>query len=408
MLTYYTYLDYINQLEQGKLMINIRIHDIDLRNINLCNYSNNFYLLFKLQKKIYEASKKCHSSLVHGLQKLLISLSSIKLLAKNIVSKTIEQNNNLKIQYISYLKIKRDNFKEFDKEINKQILCWLLDSEWKPKIESSSFSNRNFLLKISALYKEQYAYQISCLIYQPIIIPKFIQKQYLLKKLQSFSWVNNKISSLLEQEYGINSFYSLDKIIRNIIIRKYNLLILLHEILSTGFEWVIIRQIKACLKSYIVYLEIYITPIDIIYFSKNIAILRRIQLVLKKFLHSLGLHFYFNKINSVNNTINMDNITFYSLLKENIINLKPKPHTEAIKQLTWLVKNTLYSKNKFGKIRAKTNLSLKKNILKINSIVIKWYQYFACIISRFSLWKITLIIDEIIYRWAKKNIKPIK
>ena len=76
-------------------MVNILIHDIDLSNkiINLHNYSNNFYLLFKLQKKIYNASRQCNLSLVHGLQKLLLSLQSIKFLAKHIIKKTIVQNN---------------------------------------------------------------------------------------------------------------------------------------------------------------------------------------------------------------------------------------------------------------------------------------------------------------------------
>ena len=98
-------------------MVNILIHDIDLSNkiINLHNYSNNFYLLFKLQKKIYNASRQCNLSLVHGLQKLLLSLQSIKFLAKHIIKKTIVQNN-------IYIKKKKIFCKKIDQEINKQIL----------------------------------------------------------------------------------------------------------------------------------------------------------------------------------------------------------------------------------------------------------------------------------------------
>ena len=124
-------------------MVNILIHDIDLSNkiINLHNYSNNFYLLFKLQKKIYNASRQCNLSLVHGLQKLLLSLQSIKFLAKHIIKKTIVQNN-------IYIKTKKIFCKKIDQEINKQILYWSLDSEWKPRIESNLLKNQNFLQKI--------------------------------------------------------------------------------------------------------------------------------------------------------------------------------------------------------------------------------------------------------------------
>jgi hypothetical protein len=398
MLTYYTYLDYINQLEQGKQIMNIIIYDIDLSNkiINPHNYSNNFYLLFKLQKKIYNASRKCHLSLVHGLQKLLLSLQSIKCLATNIVNKTIVQN-------YTYIKSKKIYSKKIDQEINKQILCWSLDSEWKPRIESNLLKNQNFLQKIKLLYKAQYKYQISCLVYQTIIISKFIHKKYLLTKLQSFSWINKQISSLLQTESCINYLYNSNRSI--IDTSKYILLKLLHDILCIGFQWIIIRQIQARSNNYHLYLQLITTSINIIYISQNTNVLSLIKLILTKFLYNLGIYYFFNKKNIVNYQIDMNDLTFHCFFYKSIIRLEPAPSKQAIKKLIWLIKNVLYWKNKFGKIRAKTNLLLKKAISKINILVLEWYKYFSSVVPKLYLFKITPVIDEIIYRWAKKKYK---
>nr|UEQ12257.1 hypothetical protein orf59 [Batrachospermum sp.] len=244
--------------------------------------------------------------------------------------------------------------------------------------------------------------------YQSVIRSKFIQKQYLLKKLQSFSFINNQISLLLITENGINYSSSLDKSINNNISYKYTVLILLYQILCVGFEWVGIRQIKSCLYNYSEYLPVVINPINIIFLSQNINILQKVQLILKKFLYNLGLNACINKINIINSQINIAYITFYNEFQKGILKLKPKPHIEAIKQLIGLVKNILYCKNKFGKIRAKTNLSLQKIISKINILLIQWYKYFQRITSKLYLSKITSIIDEIIYRWAKKKYKTNK
>ena len=379
-------------------MVNILIHDIDLSNkiINLHNYSNNFYLLFKLQKKIYNASRQCNLSLVHGLQKLLLSLQSIKFLAKHIIKKTIVQNN-------IYIKTKKIFCKKIDQEINKQILYWSLDSEWKPRIESNLLKNQNFLQKIKLLYKAQYNYQISCLVYQTIIISKFIHKKYLLAKLQSFSWTNTQVALLLQTEYCINYCYLPD---RNIInTDKCTLLVLLHDILCIGFQWIIIRQIKAYSSSYNLYLQLITTSINIVYLSQNINILKLIKLIVTKFLCNLGVYYYFTKINNINYSINIDDFNFYCFLYKSRIRLEPTPSQQAIKKLIWLVKSILYSKNKFGKIRAKTNLLLETTISKINILVLKWYKHFSALVSPSYLFKITLVIDEIIYQWAKKKYK---
>lgn len=379
-------------------MINILIHDIDLSNkiINLHNYSNNFYLLFKLQKKIYNASRQCNLSLVHGLQKLLLSLQSIKFLAKHLISKTIVQNN-------TYIKAKKIFCKKNDQEINKQMLHWSLDSEWKPRFESNLLKNQNFLQKIKLLYRAQYKYQISCLAYQTIIISKFIHKRYLLAKLQSFSWINTQVTLLLQTEYCINYFYPPN---RNIIdTNKCMLLVLLYDILCIGFQWIITRQIKAYSYNYNLYLQLITTSINIIYLSQNINILKLIKLTVTKFLYNLGVHYHFKKINIINYSIDIDDFNFYCFLYKSRIRLEPTPSKQAIKKLMWLVKSILYSKNKFGKIRAKTNLLLEKTISKINILVLKWYKHFSALVSPSYLFKITLVVDKIIYQWAKKKYK---
>jgi Group II intron, maturase-specific domain len=330
-------------------------------------------------------------------------LKSIKSLAESIINKNIKQNNTLRAQCIHCIGIKK-----IDQEINKLMLYWSLDPEWKPKIESISLTNQNLINHIYLLDKIQYTYHTSCLMYQTVIISKFIQKQYLLKKLQSFSFINNQISLLLIKENGVNYYSSLDKSINDNIIYKYTVLTLLYQILCVGLEWVGIRQIKSCLYNYSVYLPVVINPINIIFVIQNINILKNVQLVLKKFLYNLGLNVCINKINIINSQINIAYITFYNEFQKGTLRLKPKPHIEAIKELVRLVKNILYRKNKFGKIRAKTNLSLQKIISKINILLIQWYRYFQSITSKIYLSKITSIIDEVIYRWAKKKYKTNK
>lgn len=76
----------------------------NLSGINEVNTS--YYYLYNLQKGIYQASKEGHFSLAHSLQKLLLYLPSIKLLAKSTLKQKIEhikKDNNSAIKKKFYL-----------------------------------------------------------------------------------------------------------------------------------------------------------------------------------------------------------------------------------------------------------------------------------------------------------------
>jgi len=388
-------------------VLDITIHDMNLFNkFNQYNYLNICYILFKLQKKIYEASKKCQVSLVHGLQKLLLSLSSIKLLAKDLVNNIDQANKAIKVQY----KIEEEDYKlnnnAIEQEINKKFIYWLLESEWKAKIEVNSFYYSNLLERIKFLYTIKYDQQILYFKYQKIIFPTHIRKEYLLTKLQSFLWIKQQVLFALKTEYCIHPFHSLNNSIKKNNNNINLLFILLSNILYVGFKWINIRQIKSSFNDYSLCWQILITPVQIIYFSQKIENLYMMKLIMRNFLHNLGLYFFNDHLGNptnINNYCDFGFMIFKCRYNKPFIYLESKPSIEAIKQLTKSIKNIIYSKNKLGKIKARTNLSLQTIIHHLNIIFKLWQKSFSEMVLKPCLLKIIFVIDEIIYRWMKKK-----
>nr|UEQ11923.1 hypothetical protein [Kumanoa mahlacensis] len=390
-------------------MQDITIYNIDLRiQLNQYYYSNTPYILFKLQKKIYEASKQCNLSLVHGLQKLLISLSSVQLLAKNKVHKNVLKNNAVKEKY----EITQINDQVFDKilkkEINKKITYWLLEAEWKAKTEFNSTVQKHALKKFELLQTIAYSQKVFYLEFKQIVHPKHIQIQYLILKLQSFNWINKQIISILETEYNVNSWYKSNQFNKQNLINGRVLFHLLSEIIHIGFRWSIFRQTKAHQYNYdnLLFWEVITTPTQILYFDQGSENLYQVQLIIQNFLKKIDFFLIKTKIcciTSLNNVFCFGYIIFTLKITGFLKFIKIKPNTLFIKTLIKSIKNNIYHKDKLGKIRANTNITLKSLIDKLNSQSKTYQQYLSQIIDKSYLRNIACIIDEIIYRWMKKK-----
>jgi hypothetical protein len=392
-------------------MLDISINDIYLNNkLNLYNYRSIFNVLFKLQKKIYEASKKCHLLLVHGLQKLLISLTSIKFLAKYLTAKTLKKRNIIKVKN-TFNKISNITSKSINnKELNKKILYWLLESEWNAKIDSNSLICKDIVKKIHLLHKIKYSEKVVCLHYESIIFPKLIRPEYLIAKLQSFSWINKNILITLRTEFCMHYLQSLYNPI-NIYNKNIHFLFgLLSNIVYIGFKWISYRQIKTNLKKYYFCKDIRITPGQILYFSQNNKELHMLKQIITDFLNNLGFYFHNNDVIHliiIHKYLDYNFLSFHLQSYGFIKTLNLKPSVKAIKYMQRLIKNTIYIKDKLGKIKAKTNLSLKKVIYKLNKLLYIWEQYFSQIVplSKSYLKDILYLSNEITYRWMKKKYK---
>ena len=348
------------------------------------------YNLFYLQKKIYQASKECHFSLVQSLQKLLISLSSIKILAYVKVQETITKSNVSKdnISVYNYLELSSD----LSILIRKQIILWCLQPEWQPKIEASRVNQD--LTKDECNPKNQ-----NNIYYLKTEISfKNIKTQYVLAKLQTIQWISEVITDCLYN----NSFVQSINSSLNSIFKGDNLYFLIQSILVNGISWNLFRQTMLKMKRSVdtaIFFEhlkrkIYLYKID------------KLKLSTKKILLYLMSDL---------------NFTAKSLRAHNIWKLKYiNPKTQVIiselpllqndfykiyyNEFFYSLQNILFHKDKFGRLRTNTQLSMSTVSYKVNDLINKHNYHFSKTKNDVSL-KINKQIREIVYRWAKKNCK---
>nr|SCW22963.1 Hypothetical protein ORF_3 [Nemalion sp. H.1444] len=135
--------------------------------------------LFYLQKKIYLASRECNLSLIHSLQKLLVSSSSINILANHLATKRCkkvlsgvgEHKNSKLLRY----------------QVNKLISNWCLEAEWKHRLAN----------KFGCVYNNTSIYYTHCQ-----VIPSNSQSikntdvKYVARRLQTIKWLKTNIEKL--------------------------------------------------------------------------------------------------------------------------------------------------------------------------------------------------------------------
>nr|YP_009315121.1 hypothetical protein P8471_pgp133 [Titanophycus setchellii]SCW23576.1 conserved_ORF_3 [Titanophycus setchellii] len=329
--------------------------------------------LFFLQKKIYQASQECNTVLVHSLQKLLISLTSIRGLAADI------QKTNLDI--IDQRKNTLDVVKPLGiNDTDELLILWCLEAEWKPKIKIC------YKLRYQINHITKWSHIYIC---NPTSLQN-IDKQYILSKMQSMKWIYQKIRCYLDKQYFIQERTKVPLKYKNTI--QFKLVDLLYMILTLGIDWNYYRQklsymidkktIDFCLFS-----DIYIFNTKDHYDTLN-------KEILKKFLYNIGiLTFRFLETDCLCKTLTK------------IKHIQNNHKRNSLNELMLSIKSLLYSKNNLGYYRIRLHMPIKVITNQVSKLISTWTAYHY----RFKDYICTIrLYEDIFYvlkSWAKKNKK---
>nr|YP_009313892.1 Hypothetical protein ORF_3 [Hommersandiophycus borowitzkae]SCW22146.1 Hypothetical protein ORF_3 [Hommersandiophycus borowitzkae] len=319
------------------------------------------YNLFYLQKRIYQASKECNTELVHSLQKLLISLKSIQRLADIIVHQKLENipTNSRNIQ-----------------GIHEQLVLWCLEAEWQAKIYQVYRVRQN------------HHYTQKWLLYTNFnTIPfQHIDRQYIIDKLQTVSWIKSKLDVCLSRGKFSQICSSKRKLYEHI---KITFLIM--TILQNGIDWLYYQQKtqNVCSQDYnmeVLYNGLYTLKK---YRKSDVWVSK----ILNQFFHNIGIIYQclssicisMNDIISLRNYITL----YYRQIAANDIILS--------------IRNVIYHKDYLGRYRLNNfsnyNLILKKLCLMIDS----WKNYYNKVFPDFFIQNMMKRINLIIHNWSKKK-----
>nr|YP_009314506.1 Hypothetical protein ORF_3 [Liagoropsis maxima]SCW22760.1 Hypothetical protein ORF_3 [Liagoropsis maxima] len=331
--------------------------------------------LFYLQKKIYQASKECHYSMVHSFQKLLISLFSIHKLAQHIVIvKYCKTNKPIYTNPSSFI-----NNHIIIQQINKQLMLWCLEAEWQDKLKLDYNQLRTYVQTPSYYISQSRVYLKNCDI------------NYLVDKLQSISWIHTKLIVLFNKQ-------TLNQVVNHypeylLLDTEYSLVSLLNSILLNGLQWVYYQQklqyisddiiIKYSLKY-----EIYILNF------KKCSMDKFSKCVIDNFLYNISLYYGYNNTFRYLQTHSQLNIVD---IIDNIYN------KSIVTNLTKYLKNFLYHKDKLGRVRINSNQSIRLTITHINTILYTWLCQYRTLFTYNDLSKIDSAIELMLYKWMRKK-----
>jgi hypothetical protein len=357
--------------------------------------TNSYYNLFYLQKRIYQASKECDTSLVHSLQKLLIFLPSIQLLAHRLTQQ--------KIKYYSANRKNQDTLqkKVFKNEVNKQIVVWCLEAEWKVKLQNCNMERKLIsaqVQKITSMFPYFSSLQI-CL--------KHMNRNYLITKLGSISWVNNVLKALFENQYLIQ--VSCDSSCNT----RYNCFIaeplscLLNLILLTGIRWNCFRQTVSVLVSYINMKVFFDFSHRNIYIPPSLELLLSTILIINNFAENTGI-FFLNSKSQLGWII--ERIQFSVLYKTVQLDfadysLKNNIYDDISDKLFHYIKDVLFHKDRIGRLRTNKQLSIEQVILQLKPMLLQWKNYYSEHKGKSQISEINRQVNGMIYKWARKKYK---
>lgn len=373
-------------------MNNIVIQDVNTykKSIHKDLLITSRYNLFYLQKKIYQASKECHLSLVQSLQKLLVSLSSIKILAYSKAHETIIKSKAGKDNIFS------SNYSELSSDlsvlIKKQIILWCLQPEWQPKIKASRVS-QNISKDECNSNKQKNIYYFTT-----DISFKNIRQRYILAKLQTIPWISEVITNCLYN----NSFIQCINSSLNSIFKCDNLYLFIQSVLFNGISWNLFRQTMP---------EMKISIDTVIFFEhlkKRIYLYRidRLKLSAKRILSYLisDLNFTAKSLKAHN----IWHLEYISSKTQVVISKLPFPQKNFYKiyynEFFYSIHNILFHKDKFGRLRTNTHLSMSIVSYKVNDLINKHNSNFLKTKNDASL-QINKQIRKMIYKWARKSWK---
>nr|YP_009313278.1 Hypothetical protein ORF_3 [Dichotomaria marginata]SCW21532.1 Hypothetical protein ORF_3 [Dichotomaria marginata] len=341
----------------------IIIQDIDYITCGKYITQHMRYNLFYLQKKIYQAAKECHISLVHSLQKLLVSLFSTRLLAEQISNKAYFLINNQDVQILNK---------------NKLLIFWSLEAEWMYKIRNTEKSKYKY-------------YDIwSCIWYQNKIPNIQIDYKYLINKLQSIHWINNNLILLFRDNHFIQQ--SKHHFNTQIFYVKHQDLIfnLLSNIIILGLDWIYFRQE---FKNIIYEFKFYNALIKDIYFFTSYSTSSLTNKLINRFLYNIGFFYYsINNFRNLKCYKNKDHIQDFTNYYLQLVD----------RQLFNYNRYLLFHKDKRGRLRVNSNINIKNINIQFFQTLKKCYNYCQIFIDNHAFNQIDFPVNLIRYKWIKK------
>nr|YP_009312869.1 Hypothetical protein ORF_3 [Helminthora furcellata]SCW21123.1 Hypothetical protein ORF_3 [Helminthora furcellata]SCW23983.1 Hypothetical protein ORF_3 [Helminthora furcellata] len=348
----------------------IVIHDIQDENwiIRQTTIKTRQKYLFYLQRKIYQASKECNNQLVHSLQKLLISLKSIRTLAQDILSSQKSQSRGKN----------RELIRLNQNDIDEVLIMWCLEAEWHAKIKECYISRSNISAKLKLSLH---------LVLNPFSLQN-IDNIYLIKKLQSIKWINDRVKCYLLKNLFVQERLQGPIKYKNTL--KYNLVNLLYSIMFLGMEWTYYQQQLYCRIKKKVIAELLHSNIYIFNYNVKQDIINK--LTVKSFLYNLGiLNNYSIDVNNNNN------------LQKNINLVKFNQANSSVRELILSIKSAMYNKDYLGRYRISPKNCYDSTLSYIYKIFISWSSYYKSIARNTDYISLFYIINEIITVWIKKS-----
>nr|YP_010988330.1 hypothetical protein UYM82_pgp049 [Rhodochorton tenue]WOK79526.1 hypothetical protein [Rhodochorton tenue] len=378
-------------------MANIIIQDIYIRKdcVSKDTLSNLQYNIFYLQKKIYQAAKECHHSLVQSLQKLLVSLYSAKKLADKIAKNKLY---HLEKNFVNYnqknIPIQRSTLLL---ETNKQLILWCLEPEWHTKIKFHSMTQKFNEVELA---NNKIDYACSCKQQASL---KHINKQYLLIKLKAIRWIAKAMDEFFYNQFFIQAVNS----------TLYNSLIvdhlqnLINLILLNGLEWLYFRQAISVMKK-TVYRQVFCS-----YLKKNIYLCTINSLVISaakiiiNFFSKIGLTVIYYKSQNLWSlkSIKLCDQTTAFKMKQLKSCVYHSIYQQISNNLFINIRNILYHKDKFGRTRTNNNLSVEIVSFNLNNLLSQSSVYYLKINNKHKINPINKKVDKVIYLWSRKKYK---
>nr|YP_009313688.1 Hypothetical protein ORF_3 [Helminthocladia australis]SCW21942.1 Hypothetical protein ORF_3 [Helminthocladia australis] len=319
--------------------------------------------LFYLQKRIYQASKECHHSLVQSLQKLLISSDSMHRLASIVVKSRHKHHENYSSN--SYIE---------QHEIDEQLIIWCLESEWQSKLSYDT------LLCNNHYYTRMWQYSLSVF---PIAIQN-IDHKYLVEKLQSIKWIKCRLKCKLAEQRFNQTVQSNSHLTRQYASQS-SIVNLLYTIVCSGMQWSCYQQqlhqnLKYKYNINILDNDLHLTDVDLYNaFDYNI----------------ISLFFYNTSITSnfaLNHYINLLGNRSEKYFKD-----------KAILELLLSVKHLLYHKDSLGRFRVRSDRTVSLIMNSVNNTITNWQMYYCMLAHEKDFDIINHRIKLISRAWLKKR-----
>nr|YP_010873156.1 hypothetical protein QU266_pgp122 [Nemalion vermiculare]WGV34333.1 hypothetical protein [Nemalion vermiculare] len=332
--------------------------EVKIKNI----YRNLFYL----QKKIYLASRECNLSLVHSLQKLLISSLSINTLAKHLAARKYSKivSNSEQCKDSKVLKC----------QISKLISYWCLEAEWRQKLASKTNS-----IPISHLYCDKYCQFIPS--YNWSI--KHTDIKYLTVRLQTTRWLERNIRNLYyKQMLNSNMRWIPDPGLYNYIDAD-PLAYLLNTILQNDLYWLYYQQNLKCFTS----------------IKRKNQLSKYRESVLEKsklFKDAKGIIYKF-----IYNTSLLKNNSYAS---QYLSSQDSTRHSNVIKERLFIyLKHLLYHKDQSGRLRINHHKTFDIVFKIFFDKAKQWKQMYGYLFNQKCISEINNLISIIFRKWLKKR-----